>query len=292
MTGSLSYMLGNRVYLGEINHQGESYAGEHEAVIDAELLDAVQKIKEDGLNRTDVKRGRSGAPLLGLIFDDRGNHMTPVHVTKHKVRYRYYQSWVLAHGQKSKAGSVNRVPAGDIEMAVSDAVKIHIGPQIHGTENPITDVVTRIEIHPAQFVMTLGGPAHEDSKVFIIPWSKPSSIRKREILGNRETGEVRPIRSKARTRLIKGIAQGRLWLNYLVDKKVHGLAELAAKYSVSEKTVRSTISLAFLAPDIVQAAIDGRLPRGMGISQMTDLAANWNEQRKQLGLSEPHKQTL
>jgi site-specific DNA recombinase len=44
------------------------------------------------------------------------------------------------------------------------------------------------------------------------------------------------------------------------------------------------ITLAFLAPDIVQAIIDGKLPRGLGISQMTDLPAHWTEQRRQLGI--------
>jgi hypothetical protein len=41
-----------------------------------------------------------------------------------------------------------------------------------------------------------------------------------------------------------------------------------------------TISLAFLAPDLVKAAIDGRLPYGMGIARLTDLSAEWSRQRK------------
>jgi len=35
-----------------------------------------------------------------------------------------------------------------------------------------------------------------------------------------------------------------------------------------------TISLAFLAPDLVNAAIDGRLPHGMGVTRLTDLPPN------------------
>jgi hypothetical protein len=34
-----------------------------------------------------------------------------------------------------------------------------------------------------------------------------------------------------------------------------------------------TISLAFLAPDLVKAAIDGRLPHGMGVARLADLLA-------------------
>ena len=48
-----------------------------------------------------------------------------------------------------------------------------------------------------------------------------------------------------------------------------------------------TISLAFLAPDLVKAAIDGRLPSGMGITRLTDLPAAWSRQREMLGFSIP-----
>jgi hypothetical protein len=44
------------------------------------------------------------------------------------------------------------------------------------------------------------------------------------------------------------------------------------------------ISLAFLAPDLVQAAIDGRLPRGIGVSRLFDAPAEWTRQRAMLGL--------
>jgi site-specific DNA recombinase len=45
-----------------------------------------------------------------------------------------------------------------------------------------------------------------------------------------------------------------------------------------------TVSLAFLAPDLVKAAIDGRLPRGTGVVRLADSAADWPKQRQMLGL--------
>jgi site-specific DNA recombinase len=45
-----------------------------------------------------------------------------------------------------------------------------------------------------------------------------------------------------------------------------------------------TISLAFLAPDLVKAAIDGLLPHGMGVARLTDLPAEWSRQYQMLGL--------
>ena len=45
-----------------------------------------------------------------------------------------------------------------------------------------------------------------------------------------------------------------------------------------------TISLAFLAPDLVKAAIEGRLPHGMGVGRLADLPAEWSKQYQVLGL--------
>jgi site-specific DNA recombinase len=45
-----------------------------------------------------------------------------------------------------------------------------------------------------------------------------------------------------------------------------------------------TISLAFLAPDLVKAAIEGRLLRGMGVARLSDLSAEWSRQHQMLGL--------
>jgi DNA invertase Pin-like site-specific DNA recombinase len=47
--GPLNHILRNRVYLGEINHQGESYKGEHHPLIDTELFNAVQARLSDNL---------------------------------------------------------------------------------------------------------------------------------------------------------------------------------------------------------------------------------------------------
>jgi hypothetical protein len=52
---------------------------------------------------------------------------------------------------------------------------------------------------------------------------------------------------------------------------------IAEREGCSVRKVNMTISLAFLAPDLVKAAIDGRLPYGMGIARLTDLPAEWSK---------------
>jgi hypothetical protein len=60
---------------------------------------------------------------------------------------------------------------------------------------------------------------------------------------------------------------------------------IAKREGCSARKVNMTISLAFLAPDLVKAAIEGRLPRGMGVARLCDLPAEWSRQRKMLGLA-------
>ncbi|MEY9603899.1 hypothetical protein ABIF74_008591 [Bradyrhizobium japonicum] len=46
-----------------------------------------------------------------------------------------------------------------------------------------------------------------------------------------------------------------------------------------------TISLAFLAPDLVKAAVEGRLPRGIGVERLREAPAEWRGQFQALGLN-------
>jgi site-specific DNA recombinase len=45
-----------------------------------------------------------------------------------------------------------------------------------------------------------------------------------------------------------------------------------------------TISLAFVAPNLIRAAVEGRLPRGINIERLRELPAEWNRQFEALGL--------
>ena len=50
------------------------------------------------------------------------------------------------------------------------------------------------------------------------------------------------------------------------------------------RKVNMRISLAFLAPNLVKAAIEVRLPHGMGVTRLVDLPAEWSRQHQMLGL--------
>ncbi|MGA0530343.1 recombinase family protein [Hansschlegelia sp. KR7-227] len=111
--GPLAYLLANRVYLGEINHKGLSYPGEHPAIVAPELFDAVAAKIAENRNGVRTKRSTSGALLLGRLFDDRGNPMTPSVTNKKGVRYRYYVSSVVAQGRGRFGIGEAHLRAGD-----------------------------------------------------------------------------------------------------------------------------------------------------------------------------------
>ncbi len=48
-----------------------------------------------------------------------------------------------------------------------------------------------------------------------------------------------------------------------------------------------TISMAFIAPALVRAAVEGRLPRGIGVASLRDAPAEWSRQLERLGLAQP-----
>src|SRR5436305_727607 len=89
--GALYALLRNRIYLGEIRHRDQWYAGEHQAVLDRELWDKVQA--QLALNIT-KRRHRlaceSSSLLTGLVEDTEGNRFTPCFTVKNGRRYRYY----------------------------------------------------------------------------------------------------------------------------------------------------------------------------------------------------------
>ena len=96
---------------------------------------------------------------------------------------------------------------------------------------------------------------------------------------------IRPIRSENRALLVASIARGRRWLDELITDPAANTESIADREACSVRRVNMTISLAFLAPGLVKAAIDGRLPHGMGVVRLSDMPAEWSRQHQMLGIN-------
>src|SRR6266481_9004731 len=97
--------------------------------------------------------------------------------------------------------------------------------------------------------------------------------------------DVRPEQFERRARLVSAIARGRRWLDDVVSGRVTTVKDLCTRENCSVRQVNMTISLAFLAPNLVKAAVEGRLPRGIGIERLRDLSTEWSRQFEALGLN-------
>ncbi len=58
--GPLAHILRNRLYVGELNHKGASYPGEHAPIVTPALFDPVQERLTSNRNGARVKRAASG----------------------------------------------------------------------------------------------------------------------------------------------------------------------------------------------------------------------------------------
>ena len=147
------------------------------------------------------------------------------------------------------------------------------------------DHQARVEIQQERLVIQLADASGKDSRegtgnILHVPWQKANSTRRREMLlpAGANLRILRPIRSENRATLIASIARGRRWLDELIWNSTASTESIAKRESCSIRKVNMTISLAFPAPDLVRAAIEGRVPHGMGVARLTDLPAEWSRQ--------------
>jgi site-specific DNA recombinase len=295
--GPLSHLLKNRTYLGELNHKDKSYPGEHPAILDRAQFDAVQAQLSSNSQAYRVRRRATGALLAGKIYDDRNNRMTPTYSKNKGVRYPYYACRLLTEGRSAEAGSIHRVPAAEIEVQVISALTT-----IGGSNNPanalserefrrqlVESFVSKVSVYKNRIVMRLTELAAQrvGQPEIAIPWTPKPGRPKREILlpHSDTTKDQRPIKTEVRTHIVRAVALGRRWLGELTSGKVGSTEFLALREDRSKRSIHMHLSLAFVAPDIIAALIEGKLPRGIGITKLVDLPYDWGAQRKVLGIS-------
>ena len=87
-----------------------------------------------------------------------------------------------------------------------------------------------------------------------------------------------------RATLVAAISRGRRWLDELITDSATDAHAIATRERCSLRHVNMTLSLAFLSPALVKAAVEGRLPRSIGLEQLRRLPLEWDRQFEALGL--------
>ena len=313
--GALSHLLKNRMYLGEINHGSLSYPAEHLPIVSFDLFEAVQAKLAENLNHYNVSRGDSNALLKGRIYDAEGHLMSPSHTTKKGILYRYYISSTLVQGQNRSRSGLVRLPAPEIEAIVTKAVgSIWTDHAQQTSMAPIERaemIALRVDVVPEALEITWTIPNERPTIMFgprvhaydddqheegadqhrcraVVPYlPQPHKRRRDTIVPVDASGSLERLRPNEHRHLLASIATGKAWLREIIASGID-CCSIATRERRSERSVRMILSLAFLDPRLVRAAIHGNLPRGYGAKRLVDLPAAWAHQWQTLGLTPPH----
>jgi DNA invertase Pin-like site-specific DNA recombinase len=337
--GALYLMLQNRIYRGEIVHKDQSYPGEHKAIIDPTLWDAVQaRLAENAVDRGTGTRVKNPSLLGGLLFDGEGHRMTPTHAVKNGKRYRYYVSRPLIVGARADAAGL-RIPATEIEQIVANRIRRLLSEPASVFEileaqpgEPLLQqslmtraaelagkwpemsplrlrvvllaVVQRVDMDPDQVIIHLRPrrlAALLNNRLTAtnldrlddeptLPLSHPVHLRRagkevRMVIDH--TDPFAPLPKPGRA-LIRMVVRAHRFHDLLVKHKGGKFADLAKGEKLHRSYFSQLLRLAYLAPDITTAILDGHQPQGLTVTQLierADLPMSWREQRRTLGFA-------
>jgi len=277
--GPLAYFLKNRVYLGEVHHGGKWFEGEHKAIIDRATFDRVKQLLATKSNGQKAKRSESGALLLGKLYDDRGNLMSPSFSTKNGVHYRFYVSSALLRGRKHAAGSVGRIAAAEIESGVLAALDTHRQQENSNSTLAPLEALDRVVVSRDQLLIKLAATTGAESTTQEIrtAWSSKAKDAATVVGGN---GEPEGARNES---LIQAIVRAHVWMRRLQDGTHESIETLAEANRLHPKVVRQSLRLAFLSPDVTSAILEGGQPAGLSLSRIPKLLPlPWTEHQQLL----------
>jgi site-specific DNA recombinase len=333
--GALYAILQNRLYRGEIVHKGQSHPGEHPPIIDQLLWDAVQaQLATNTAERNSGTRTRPPSLLAGMLFDGDGNRMTPTHAIKKETRYRYYVSRPLITKDQTDGSAGLRIPAGEIEQAVTSRVRQWLAdpgsiyqairladpsaqrrlltraqeigkswPELPATRQRalLTALIKRIDVggnridirfRPTRLSTLLdiaatpsASETDDETRILSVPIELRRSGREIKMLIE---GADPFATAKPDARLIKLLIRARRFNATLFNSDGVPFAALAKREGVSPSYFTRLIRLGYLAPDIIQAVLDGRQPRDLTTDKLlahSRLPLTWDEQRRALGFA-------
>ena len=92
-----------------------------------------------------------------------------------------------------------------------------------------------------------------------------------------------PAKPRPDETLIRALARAHRWKRLLEEGSTDPAAELAEAEGVTRSFVNRLLRLTLLAPDIIEAILDGRQPKGLQLEELTKaLPSVWDEQRHRL----------
>jgi site-specific DNA recombinase len=306
--GHLYRILQNPVYRGQVAHKNTTHPGEHAAIVDRALWEKVQEVM--------ARNRRAGSPGIrcesdslfkGLVFDDAGNRMSPAHANKAGRRYRYYVSQALLQQRKESAGSLPRLPAHDFEQLVSGRIVEELGADARmkaalrklGWNNELDRkrllriIIERIEVakgaihvqlNPAAALAEQEHGLHPKPKTVEIGYDVANGAGGVKIVSGKQSDNLPRRLNPA---LVGGVVRGYQWRDQLQSGEAENVFQLARKAGVSPAYVTRMVRMGLLAPDIIEAILEGRQTAPLTLEIFRKpIPLDWSEQRLMLGFVE------
>ena len=307
--GHLYRILGNPIYRGQISHRGTTYPGEHPAIIDDALWNAAHS--QLSANRSGERSASAAVPslLAGIAYDQSGNRLTPTHAKTGSRRYRYYVSTAGSDPIRVPAQELEDIAIRELAACLSDELSLHAlcdDDAVHyrgvlanakrlsdslrsaNLETRITTVrslIKRIVVGEREISIVVAGEA--------LGAANRTLRRETSITLKRCGRAIRLISSTAPEKpaepdpkLIALLSRAQDWFERLATGKATALETIAKDEKVTSSWVARVIHLAFLAPDIAQAIVDGRQPADLTaerLMRLVPLPTAWAAQREYLG---------
>jgi DNA invertase Pin-like site-specific DNA recombinase len=291
--GALYLLLQNRIYIGRIVHKDVAYPGEHAGIIEPELFEQVgAMIRQNRTNHVNGVHIKDPSLLVGKVWDAKGRRMSPNHTTRKGRCYRYYRSRTDGPAAKATPWSV---PAGDLDGLVltqlrrrldleSVPTSLRLPNTACGSEQreAISAHVKRIEIHADKVVIQFTDGAQPDEVI----------IRACIVRRGKETRLAVPPEEGAPHRrdpaLIKLVVNAHRAREALAGAGERSVAEVAGSLGYTRDYYGVLLRIAYLAPDIVAAILDGRQPAQLNrqkLARVSGLPIEWQAQRGILGFA-------
>lgn len=289
--GALFHLLRNRVYRGQIVHKGVVHEGEHHAIVDAELFDRVQARLDAQVrrHRTKVKSRAIRAPLTRKLFDAASEPMSPTTSRGKSGRsYRYYVSAPLQQGKRnSDPDMVQRLSAPEIERVVAEAIRRWITK----TDDPFA-LVRSVHLCERGLQITLSAEdcSHIASRLSgdeaVLDRTAGTIIVSTPVLFASRGSRTLVLPASSRPPQPDPVLIGALRKAHAMLRTERGMPLIgAAPRSPYE---RSILRLAFLAPDIQRAILEGRQPHHLNLETLkkVQIPLAWSDQRERLGFGQ------
>ena len=311
--GSLSHLLRNRLYVGEVPFKGVNYPGQHDGIIHAHLWERVQtKFAAAATEKKTGGRALQPSLLSGLIFDPLGRRMSPTHGCKNGQRYRYYVTvaghygkteaafrfsapgieqlvverlaeWLHGEGRQFESGASASEAEAALALASSDASILESGTS-SAKRAVLLRRVHRVALDDSRVSMQLiNAPCGQQS----ITTQLGKVRRGNDVQIVVRAKDAEPVKPR-NEELVHMLADARAIQHLVLSRPGDSLADLARSTGRSERIVKRMLRLIYLAPQIVKAILEGDEPSSMtcrGMHRINCIPMAWDEQRQLFQLS-------